>query len=375
MWGLAKLTSRKRFAATVASLLAASIVFAAVLWWMPHYRVVVPSDKRVILGAAPTLTVKVKNDGLFAGTYTGSYALDGIKQADMQLPLSAGQTRSVDLPVPSGTSRGHHLLILGGTEIAAVALRPATFHVSGLKAIARTEEVGEALPHSVSGVFSVGEDIIVTASVKNLGDVSPTFPGTIETNGKEAGARPAEVAPGQNLPLTYTVTVASPGLCKLRAGDAATTVMVVKPIRLANGDILRRHMRDGMGKLVIKDPMAIDAMVILTPAGGSDTPVLAFYVRAKSRTTINKVAEGSYIAWDCVGKDWNSYTRDFLTTLQCVRSRDPLAFSTSSSSSTTYSPGYTTVTTYTQGSEWTITLGMGSGKYDRVISARSFPKL
>jgi len=373
-WGLVKLASRKRFAATVASLLAVSIVFAVVLWWMPHYQVIVPTDKRVLLGTKPMLTVKVKNDGLFAGTYTGSYALDGIRQADVQLPISAGQTRSVDLPVPGGTSRGRHLLVLGGTEIAAVALRPATLHVSGLKAIARTQEVGEGLPHAVSAVFTVGEGIVVIASVKNVGDVSGTFSGTIEANGKEVIAQPAEVAPGRKLPLTFPVTRTSVGLCKLQVGDAATTVMVVKPIRLANGYILRRAVSGGTAGMTIKNPLTTDAMVMLTRTGGSHAPVLAVYVRAKNQTTINNLPVGRYTEWDCEGTDWNRYTRDFLTTVDRFRWPAPLVFS-SPSSSTPYLPGGTTVTTYTYWTNGVLSLGNVPGKDNAPVSVRSFPKL
>lgn len=363
--GTSSRQTHRRLSLIVASLLGVSIVCAAVLWWMPHYQVIAPTDKRVILTAKPMMTVKVKNRGLFAGTYTGSYALDGIQQCDVQVSLSPGQERSVSLAVPSGTSPGPHLLALGGAQVSAVALRPAKFQVGKLQVEAP--------------VVKIGEDIYVKTSVENVGDIAGTFPGTMEANGQPVGAQPTKIAPGQTLPFVFSFCRRAAGHCRLEVGAARTTIMVVKPIRLPNGHILRRTVSGGNGSLTIKNPLTVDAMVLLTRAANSRIPVLAVYMRARSTTTVNNMPDGSYVPWACDGKDWNSYTRGFLTILQCQRSRSPLAFSTSSWTShwTTYSTWYVTSWSqlHTSATSWEITLGTGSDKDYVVTPARTLPKL
>ena len=349
--------------------LALSVAFAAVLWWAPHYQVIPPTDKRVILDATPTLTVQVKNHGLFGGTYSGAYALDGIQQSDVQIPLSPGQVHSIELKVPVTTPRGPHTLSLGAAQISAVALLPAKFHVTGLLVDAP--------------VAKIGQDVSVSASVQNTGDIAGVFPGAMDANGQCADTQPTNVAPGQSRPLDFTLTRTSAGRCRLKIGDASVTVMVVKPIRLANGHTLRNTVSGGSASLTITNPLTSDAMVLLTRVGSLRTPVLAVYVRAKHKTTVNNVSDGRYVAWDCIGADWNSYTRDFLTTLLRHRWRTPLVFSTSSSTSywNTYSSDawyiYTWQhsQTHTSWTNWTLTLGSRAGKNAVSVSSRQFPKM
>ncbi len=331
---------------------------------MPHYQVIAPTDKRVILNAKPVMTVKVKNRGLFAGTYTGSYAFDGIQQCDVQVSLSPGQARSVSLAIPSGTSPGPHLLALGGAQVSAVALRPAKFQVGALQVEAP--------------VVKIGEDIYVKTSVENVGDIAGTFPGSIEANGLAIDAQPTKIAAGQTQPFVFMVSRNCAGHCKIQVGNAKTTVMVVKPIRLTNGHILCSSARGGMCSLIVKNPLATDAMVLLTRAGGSHTAVLAFYVRANKQTTV-KVVDGKYVVWHSLGTDWNDYTQGFLTTLQRFRWRGLLVFSSSSWTShwTTYSPGYATTWSqpHTSWSSFSYTLGDSPNRYAVTTPARTFPKV
>jgi len=359
----------KRLPVILACLCAASLALAAVLWWMPHYQVIAPTDKRVILDATPAMTVKVKNHGLFSGTYTASYKAAGQEQSIVNLRLAPGEQRSVTLDVSPDTATGPYLLQLGSVEIPTTALHPATFRVSPL----------QIDPTIVKMRQSIG----VQASVENVGDISGTFPGSMEGNGQEVDAQPTEIGPGESTTLIYAVSQDSAGRCRLQLGDARKTVMVVHPVRPPNGHMLRRSSSSGRAHLTIKNSNGIDAMVILARTSSPKSPVLAVYVRAKNKTTVNDVPDGRYVIWDCIGRDWNSYMKDFLTTEEHSRWRDPLVFSTSSSTNywTTYSSDAWYVysqrhsQTHTEWSNWTLTLGSGPSKYSTITSSRLFPKL
>ena len=159
--------------------------------------------------------------------------------------------------------------------------------------------------------------------------------------------------------------------------------MVVRPVRPQNGHLLRRSAKGGSAHLTIKNRNAIDAMVILTRASAPRTPVLAVYVRAKSKAIVSRVPDGRYTAWDCIGRDYNTYMRDFLTTEEHVKWRDQLVFATKSTTNywTTYSSDAWWVysqrhsQTHTDWTNWTLTLGNGPSKYSTITTASRFPKL
>lgn len=351
----------RRLPAVLACLCAASFVLAGVLWWMPHYQVIAPTDTRLILDATPAMTVKVKNHGLFPGAYTASYKVGGQEQSVVRLRLSPGEEQSVALAVPADTSTGPHTLQLGSAEIVAVALRPAKFRVGALQVDA--------------AVVKIRQEIGVRASVENLGDISGTFPGTMEANGREVDTQPTEIGPGKSTTIAFAVSQGSAGPCRLQLGDARKTVMVVRPIRPPNGRMLRRTVGRGRAHLTIKNRNGVDAVVILTRTSSPKSPVLAIYVREGKKTTMNNVPDGSYVVWDCIGRDWNTYMRDFLTTEEHSRWRDPLAFSTSSSTNYWSDASYRYSQRSTHWTNFTLTLGAGPSKYSTVTSSRRFPKL
>lgn len=330
-------------------LCAASLALATMLWWLPHYQVVVPADKRVALDEAPAMTVTVKNRGLFPGTYKAIYKLSGQAVSLIRLPLNPGEEQAVALSLPTDSPRAPHLLELGSTEIPVKVVPPARFRVGPLDVDPSVAKARQAVK--------------VVASIKNTGGISGTFPGVVRANGREADARPTEIESGESVTLAFTVTQSSPGPCRLQIGNARRTVVVVRPMRPRSGQVLHRRIRGGRARLTIKNLNGIDAMFILTRTGSPRTPVLAVYVRRRSSTTVGGVPDGRYIAWDCMGSDWNAYTRNFLTTEERSRWRDPLAFST------TRSRGQV------RWRNWTLTLGSGPSEQATVTSSRRFPSL
>ena len=101
---------------TCGAVAAGCFVFAAVLWWMPHYEVIAPTDKRIALDDKPDIKVLVVNRGLLGGTYSAAYAVDGDQQDAVAFPLGGGDGRELTLSLPSGVERGDVLLSLGGAS-------------------------------------------------------------------------------------------------------------------------------------------------------------------------------------------------------------------------------------------------------------------
>lgn len=341
--------SSRRLPVILACLCTASLALAAVLWLLPHYQVIVPADKRVALDEAPAMTVTVKNRGLLPGTYEAVYKLAGQAVSSVQLPLNPGEAQPVTLSLPPDSPLAPHLLELGTTAIPVEVVRPAEFRVGPLEVDPSVAKVRQAME--------------VVASIKNTGGITGTFPGVMLANGREVDARPAEIGPGESTTLAFTVSQSSRGPCRLRLGNAHRTVMVVRPVRPRNGQVLHRRIRGGRAHLTIKNSNGIDAMFILARTRSPRTPVLAVYVRKRSSATVGSVPDGRYIAWDCIGSDWNAHTRGFLTTEEYSRWRDPLVFST------TRSRGHV------RWRNWTLTLGSGPSEQATVTSSRRFPRL
>jgi len=267
---------------------------------------------------------------------------------------------AVDLQLSTTTPRMPILLELGSADIVAQVVRPATFRVRSLTVDPT--------------IAKVRQGISVQASVKNVGDVSGTFPGSLKANGREVDAQPTPVAPGESTELSFRVSQGSAGRCRLQLGNARRMVVVVRPVRPPNGHILRRTVSNGNAHLTVKNANGLDAMVILTRTSSPNTAVLAMYVHGKSKATINSISDGSYILWDCEGRDWNTYMRDFLPTDEHSRWRDSLVFSTTSSTSYWSDAYYNYSQRRTGWTNYTLTLGHGSTKYSTVTSSRRFPK-
>ena len=224
-------------------------------------------------------------------------------------------------------------------------------------------------------VAKVGQSITVNATVKNVGDLAGNFPGKLTANGSQVGLSPSTISPGESTPLSLVFSRKSTGRCRVRLGDAQETVMIVHPIRPSNGAVLRRKLSGGPAHFTIKNPFPTDAMVVLSRTSSPLSPVLAVYLRPHGKTTVNGIPDGKYLVWDATGRDWNTYMGDFLTDPTHIKSRQAIAFSTSSYTrywSDAYKNYWQTSTNWTN---WTHWVASYSSKYSAAVSARRFPHL
>ena len=280
-------------------------VLAAALWWMPHYEVVAPADKRVALDDAPEIQVVVYNRGLFGGTYSAEYSVDGKQQDVVSFPLGGGQGREMTLSLPGGVERGPVLLALGGASIEAQAVTPPTFVVAPLQVSPSPAKLGD--------------DVVLTTSVKNTGDLAGTFGGALLVDGGELLKQPVELKPGQTKDVTYDLTADAAGDYDLSLGDATAGFVIVKPVRLANGYAVKRSFDGGRAYVKVINKTGSDAIAVLTRTSNKRKPVVAVYIRKGKTATIKGIPDGSYILWDCCGDDFNWTMSDFFTTVEHKR--------------------------------------------------------
>jgi len=355
--------------ATCGAVAVGCFVFAALLWWMPHYAVIAPTDKRIALDDKPEIKVLVVNRGLLGGTYSAVYAVDGKQQDAVAFPLGGGDGRELTLSLPAGVERGDVLLSLGGASVQAKAVAPPAFVVAPLQV--------DPSP------AKLGDDVTLTSSVKNTGDIAGTFGGALLVNGDQLMKQPIELAAGQTKDVSYDLTADRAGQYQLSLGDTAAKFVIVKPVRLANGFVIKRGVSGGRASVTMTNKTGADAIAVITRGGNKRKPVLALYLRKGKKATIGGIPDGVYALWDCSGEDFNWTMRDFYTTQEHKRWLQPLRFNTTASTrhwtsywsdaSYNYSQGHSQTTTHW--TNWTVTLGTGESKYTKIVSESGFPQL
>jgi len=355
---------RRRVALILGPLAAGLAVVAVVLFALPQFEVAQASpDEPVVCGETTELAVTVHNEGLAGGTYACAYSLDGAVQSDVELAVDGGGSERVALPLPADLSPGGHTATLGDATITFTALRPAEFVV----------EYYDVYPK----LLKPGQRIDVTAEVTNTGEVPGTFDGELRFGGEVVDAQPTDVEPGEVVDLTYTIRPKTAGQYRVKLGGEQKKVVVVKPIRFANGEVIERHLSGGLGKLTLQNKKNdSDAVVVLTSTS-SRKPLLAVYVRRKANCTVSGIPNGRYRVYYWIGRDWNRYMHGFLTTDDRGRYDDPLEYSTKSWTSSWTDAFYRYTQQNTQYTTWTLSLYAVPGGSAGVqqVSEGDFPRV
>ncbi len=348
---------------------AVCVALAATLWWMPHFQVVAPSDTRIALDGQPEIKLLVVNRGLFGGTFTGAWAVDGLEQDAFAFPLGGGDARELILSLPADTGRGPVTLTLGGASVEARAVLPPTFAVAPL----------EIDPSPAK----VGDDVILTTTVENTGDLAGTFDGVLRVGGEELLTQPVDIRAGSSVDVSYEFAADAAGKYRLALGDATAPFVIVQPVRLKNGYVIKRSIKGGRAAVTLVNKAGADAVAVFTRSGDKRKAVLAVYVRAGKKAKITGIPDGTYVFWNCIGSGFNWTMRGFYDTLEFKRWVDPLKFKTTqttkrwttywSDARYNYSQGHRRTTTHW--TNWTITMATGESKYTKAVEAAGFPGL
>ena len=276
--------------------------------------------------------------------------MDGKEVAEVSGEVTAGKTTKLEVALPDDLAAGEHALEVGGTSFAFTALRPAEFEVGKL---AVDPEVAK-----------VRQEIAVAVNVENTGEATGMFPGVLEADGKEAATAPTEIAGGERVPVYIRFSQPKCGKCRLNVSGSKADVMVVKPVRLGNGAVLKNSLGGGGSLIVVQNRYPYDAMLCLTSSRSAKKPLLAVYVRGRKSASIGGLRPGTYYVFFSIGKDWNRYTDDFLTSYGRERFAMPAEFRTRqwTSRSIDYAARMIYTTLYTQSTRFTITIGSSNGK-------------
>jgi len=228
----------------------------------------------------------------------------------------------------------------------------------------------------------LGDDVVLTTTVQNTGDLAGTFDGALLVGGDELMAQPVKVAPGQSVDVTYDLTADAAGEYELTLGDATAAFVIVEPVRLANGYVIRRSISGGRSSVTIVNKTGSDAVAVFSRSSNKRKPVLAVYIRAGKKAKVGGIPDGKYVFWDSCGSDFNWTMRDFYTPVEYKRWLDPLEFDTTKSTRHwtsywsdayyNYSQGHSQTTTHW--TNWTLTMGTGESKYTKLVSEDGFPQ-
>ncbi len=288
----------------------------------------------LVKGRADQLAISIANASLLPATYQADMALDGVPLGKLSASVPGGQTVVTTFPLSSKTTPGMHQVTIGSMSLTFRVPVPAKFHVTHLTLSQPVAKLGQKVTASVEG--------------SNDGEVAGMFPSDCAVNGKPlAGVSAVRVDPGESASTSFSFSESRTGKFRLAVHDLSKTLVVVKPVRLATGTYIRRSVSGGLGKITIRNGYPRDVMacltkwkkggkfIALTSAGRS---LLSVYIRSGQSFTISAIPNGTYRLYYALGRDWNRYTRSFLSIDVRRRSKAKMSFGTSTRSWDT--PGY-----------------------------------
>ena len=267
----------------IATLSGVAVVCAAltyVLLLMPVYSVEVVPPEQVVAAPGSIVPVEVTNGGALGGTYEAEPTLDGGAIASVSGEVSAGDATLVDVVLPDDLSAGAHTLAVGDVEYRFTALTPPDYKVGRLKV--------------EPAVVKPKQEVTVTVTVKNRGEATGDYPGTLDAGGKEVGAAETEIAGGES--ETVRVQLHAREARQGEAGDRRLEGVADgrQAVRPANGAVLANSLAGGGNLMVFQNRYPEDAMFCLTTSKSSRKPTLVVYVRGKKIDDVNGLRDGSY---------------------------------------------------------------------------------
>jgi hypothetical protein len=338
------------------------LVLGWVLLIAPAYSVTLDPGEQVVAAPGSVIVAQVDNQGMLDGTCEATPKLDDAELDACAVESPAGEKASGEIALPDDLAAGPHTLEYAGETLEFTALTPPEYKVGKLNVD--------------PGVQKVKAPVAVTVTVRNEGEATGTFAGVLKVNGKEAASSDVEIGGGSSRLVDFEFERPKPGACKLDVDGSKGKAVIVKPVRLANGTVLKNSLGGGVGKLVLDNRYRDDCMICLTTSKSSKQPALSVYVRGRDKATISGLRDGEYWAYYSVGDDWNRYTSDFLTSFTRERFAKPVPFTTKhwTSSYTDWS-AWTKYTTYhTQYTYFTLTFGSAKGNvYGVPVSEKGFP--
>jgi hypothetical protein len=157
----------------------------------------------VAAGIPVTVSVKVTNVGAEAGSHDVVLKLNGATEQTKTVGLNAGQSTTVSFTVTKSVAASYSVAVEAATGSFKVGT-PATFAFSGLG-------VAPASPKP-------GDDVTVTVTVKNAGDLSGSYSAELKLDGASKETKTGTLDGGASATVTYTISGAAAGTHSLAIG-------------------------------------------------------------------------------------------------------------------------------------------------------------
>jgi len=169
-------------------------------------------------GDEVVVTASVRNTGDTAGTFEADLTVDGSIEAQDDVDLSPGQSEGLRFAITAGAP-GDHEVRLGE---AAVNL-----HVSDI--VKAAFHVGDLAFEPAGAEIEPGDEVVVTASVRNTGDLAGTFEADLTVDGAVAARETVDLEAGESETVRFALVAGEPGDHPVRLGDATATLRVLGP--------------------------------------------------------------------------------------------------------------------------------------------------
>ena len=152
----------------------------------------------VSIGGTATVTVRVTNVGAYAGTHDVALRVNGATEQTKTVSLDTGASSDVSFTVSKSVA---------GTYSLAVESQSVSFVITQPKAAAF---ILAALQISKTSA-TVGEELTVTVTVSNTGELSGSYPLKVTLDGVEKFSESVTIDGGQSVTKTYAVSSDSAG--------------------------------------------------------------------------------------------------------------------------------------------------------------------
>jgi len=166
-------------------------------------------------GEAVIISVTVTNSGEVEGTYTVILDINGAKEAEKSITLAGGKSGQVNFDTSRSTAGTYTVTIgtlSGSFVVKEGAPEPATFTFSNLAV-----HPAEVTP---------GEDVNVTVTVTNSGEVEGTYTVILNINGTKEAEKSIALDGGKSGQVSFTVSRSTTGTYTVAVGDLSATFTV-----------------------------------------------------------------------------------------------------------------------------------------------------
>jgi hypothetical protein len=243
--------------------------------------------------------------------------IDGEQVAARDVSLDGGAVTTLEIELPTDLSSGTHQLALEEVEggaVSFVVLTPADIS-SGAVSLSQD-------------VVNAGGPVEAIVTLDNDGEVDGTYEVALCVDGEQVCSTEETVEGEGSSRVTLPFTVDAPGLHEIDVDGHTTELKVCQLDRLASGTVLVNTMKGGEGQLRIENEYPQDCVVIMTPVGQPDTPVLALYIRGTATESIGGIKDGTYDVYAAHGDEWCTHFKEFTSNAELFKWEEPSTFDT-----------------------------------------------